>query len=406
MLKAIHIGLNDLAVSSKEKGFWLNLIVLPMIFILLIGYVSQAPAESSAAIRLDVIDYDNSTQSAELPALLGDFNERLRLCPADDACGLEADATLDEATALERVKAGQSHAMLVIPAGYGRAVEAGETVDLIYRSNVSALEPDYLVTGIQSVIGQISGANIAGNVAVLVYPEGGEAFRQAVVGRASDTWRGQGAIVQYHETLSSADTSQGVGMGFRQSVPGIGTMYVMFTVLTGAVMLVQDRKHGILQRLAVQPVTRGQIIGGKMLSKFLMGMVQFGVVFVIGAFFGVTTLTNILPLTLVMMAFTVCMSAIAFLLATVVNTDQQASGIMLFASLTLAPLGGAWWPLEVVPPVMQTIGMLTPVGWAMRGFQEILYYQGGVLDVLTPVAVLLGAGVVIFGLAVMRFKYE
>jgi ABC-2 type transport system permease protein len=407
MLKAIQIGFNDLAVSANEKGFWFNLVVLPLVFILIVGYISGGQSTSNSPIRLDVIDYDQSEQSAQLGVLLRDFNERLRLCPTDADCGLDDEgATLDEESSLARVKNGEAHGLLVIPAGYGESVLTGESVDLSYRSNVDSLEPDYLVTVIQSVIGQISGASVAGQVSMLVYPEGGEAFRQAVYDRASETWRAQGDVVQYHQTLQTDDSAQNMGMGFRQSVPGIGSMYVMFTVLTGAVMLIQNRKYGILQRLAVQPVSKAQIIGGKMLAKFMMGMIQYGVAFFVGIFFGVTTLGNIIPLLVVMIAFTACMSAIAFLLATWVDNDQQASGIMLFASLTMAPLGGAWWPLEIVPSFMQVIGMLTPVGWAMKGFQEILFYGGGVMDVLLPVGVLLGASVVIFGLAVSRFKYQ
>lgn len=406
MIKAIQIGLNDVAVAASEKGFLINLVVLPVIFIAIVGFISGDQSASMSPIRLDVIDADQSALSAELQTLLRDFNERVRLCPVDDDCGVEAGQMFDESIALERVKDGQAHGMLVIPAGFGDAVLTGESVDLLYRSNVQSLQPDYMVTALQSVLGRLSGAGVAGQIAMLAYPAGGDEFRDQVYQQAVDLWREQGEVVDYHQTMPSATGSQTAGMGFRQSVPGMGTMYVMFTVLTGAVLLIQDRKHGILQRLAVQPVTRAQLIGGKMLSKFIMGMVQYGVAFIAGIFFGVDVLGNIIPLLVVMIAFTACMSAIAFLLATWVESDQQASGIMLFAGLTLASLGGAWWPLEIVPPFMQTIGMLTPVGWAMKGFQEILFYNGGVVDVLLPVSVLLGAAVVIFGLTVTRFKYE
>jgi ABC-2 type transport system permease protein len=405
MIKALHIGLNDLAVAASEKGFWFNLVVMPLIFILIIGYVTGGQMSSSSAIRLDVIDHDQSALSIEVYEMLRAFHPNLRLCPQDEDCGLDEGQSLDEATALQRVKDGQAHGLLVIPAGFGDAVLAGESVDLAYHSNVESLEPDYLVTALQSVIGRISGASVAGQVGVLAYPAGGDAFRDRVYQRAVTTWGEQGDVVRYSETLSS-DDGNNVGTGFRQSVPGIGTMYVMFTVLGGAVLLIQDRKHGILQRLATQPITRGQIIGGKMFSKFIMGMIQYGVAFAVGLFFGVDVFGNLIPLLLVMMAFTICISAIAFLMAAFVEDDMQASGIMLFASLTMSSLGGAWWPLEIVPPFMQVVGYLTPVGWAMKGFHEVLFYNNGIGGVLLPVAVLLGASVVIFAIAVRRFKYE
>src|SRR5690606_2572942 len=100
------------------------------------------------------------------------------------------------------------------------------------------------------------------------------------------------------------------------------------------------------------------------------------------------------------------MTALAFLLATVVKTDMQASGMVTFFSLTTAPLGGAWWPLEIVPAFMQTLAFITPIGWVMDGFAELVFYNGTLADVLLNIAVLCAATVVLFVLAVMRFKYE
>jgi ABC-2 type transport system permease protein len=74
--------------------------------------------------------------------------------------------------------------------------------------------------------------------------------------------------------------------------------------------------------------------------------------------------------------------------------------------LTLAPLGGAWWPLDIVPEVMRVVGHLSPIAWAMDGFRVLLYEQGTLADVLLPVAVLLALAVVFFAIAIRRFKFE
>ncbi|MGF2075590.1 hypothetical protein ACQUFC_18995, partial [Enterococcus casseliflavus] len=72
----------------------------------------------------------------------------------------------------------------------------------------------------------------------------------------------------------------------------------------------------------------------------------------------------------------------------------------------LAPLGGAWWPLEIVPETMQTIGHISPIAWVMDGFGELIYYNGGIAEILPMVgALLLMAGVLIV-FAIWRFKYE
>ena len=55
---------------------------------------------------------------------------------------------------------------------------------------------------------------------------------------------------------------------------------------------------------------------------------------------------------------------------------------------------------------MQTIGHLSPVAWAMDGFQDLIYFGGGFGDVLPDVGVLLGAAVVLFVVGIRSFKYE
>ena len=143
-----------------------------------------------------------------------------------------------------------------------------------------------------------------------------------------------------------------------------------------------------------------------MTARFVMGIIQYLVAFSVGFFLGVDFGSSPLGLAAVMAAFTLCMTAVTFLLATFVKTEEQSAGLINFIALTSAALGGAWWPLEIVPPAMRNIAYLTPVGWAMQGFNEIIFYRGGLSDVLLPVAVLIGATLVIFGIAVSRFKYE
>ena len=74
-------------------------------------------------------------------------------------------------------------------------------------------------------------------------------------------------------------------------------------------------------------------------------------------------------------------------------------------ALTFASLGGAWWPLEIVPEFMQRIGHLTPVAWVMDAFRDLLFYGGGLSAILPELAVLLGAAVLLFGVGIWRFRY-
>lgn len=317
--------------------------------------LDDADVFDAQVLPVDVVTGDGGEVTTEFVNLLDD--EDIQVCNLyageNTACQLGEDVTLDVETARQRVEDGVTAGYVVLPDDFDGAISDGGDV------------PIEVVTA--------PSVNLA------------------------DTVERSARRVE-----PSSDTNI---TGFGQSVPGIGSMYVMFTVLQGGALLIQERRNWTLQRLVTMPVSRAQIISGKMLARFAMGLIQFGVAFAIGLILGVHFGDAPLALLLVIMAFTLCITAIAFLLANFMETDQQASGIITFFVLVTSPLGGAWWPLEVVPDFMQTVAYVTPVGWAMEGFGEVIFYGGGVADVLLPVGVLLAATVVIFGLAVMQFRY-
>ena len=107
-----------------------------------------------------------------------------------------------------------------------------------------------------------------------------------------------------------------------------------------------------------------------------------------------------------MVSLTLCGTALAFAMGTFVRTEMQGAALVNLLGLTLAPLGGAWWPLEIVPEFMRTIGHISPIAWAMDGFHTLLYNQGTFSDILLPVGILLAMAVVFFAVAIARFRYE
>lgn len=421
MRKLWYIALTDLRITFAERGMWVNLVIIPCTLIFIIGLVTGGfGGDGTSRVRVDVLDNDQSAFSAQLLDDLREVDSRLILCPmdndAEDICGLD-EAVLTEDRITERLENNTASAALIIPTGFNDRVFSGDPVNIVYRSDEQPGQPSTILQSVQAAVQRVSGATVAARVAMDVYENAGlpatfandadrEQFQQAVYDRASNIWSLLPETIHYAQSLQQSNQS-GPTSGFQQSVPGIGSMYVMFTVLSGAFILLRERKDWTLQRLITMPVSAGQVIGGKMLARFVMGMIQFGVAFAFGglvlrADFG----NNLLALVLVMAAFTLCISAITLLLATIATSENQVNGLVTLMAVTLAPLGGAWWPLEIVPEWMQTIGHVSPVAWAMDGFSTLIYRGGGIQDVLLPVSVLVAAGVAIFLIAARRFRYD
>ncbi|MEZ4659183.1 MAG: ABC transporter permease [Caldilineaceae bacterium] len=133
-------------------------------------------------------------------------------------------------------------------------------------------------------------------------------------------------------------------------------------------------------------------------------MIQFLVIFAVGLIVGLDFGARPFLLFPIMIAFVLCITALAFAIAPWVKSEGQAGGIARLLALALAPLGGAWWPLDIVPDFMRMIGHLSPVAWAMDAFHDIMWYSGGLTEIRPELAVLLGAAAVLFGIGVRSFR--
>ncbi len=421
MRTILDIALNDLRIVFADRSIWLNLVVLPIIVSVAVGFANGAGVTtgtpSPARITIDVLDEDASPASAQFIAALRAANSTLRLCPfdqtPDDACRLDGAALTAEA-AMTRVRERATRALVIIPVGFGAALEAGAPAEVIYRSTEAAGTPSVILQAVSAAATRLSGVGraasvgmeVASSIPFLTFADDADraAFESALRDRAETLWARD--LIRVETVRGQVDVQASGGEGFAQSIPGMASMYVLFLVLPAANAIILERKRWTLQRMATLPISRAQILGGKLLARFIMGMIQYAVLFgfgalVLGVRFGDQPLA-ILP---VMVAYVACVTALSLALTTILRTDMQAQGIILFISLTLAPLGGAWWPLEIVPSWMRTIGHISPVAWAMDGYRSVIFYSGGLAEVLIPVSVLAVAGAALFAFGAARFRF-
>jgi ABC-2 type transport system permease protein len=426
MQKIWAIAQNDLRIIFREKDIWLNILVIPLILSFVIGFANGAgntPSASGAVdapdILIDVRDNDNSPLSAQLLAEIRAANVNFVLCPLDndeaDRCGL-GGAAFDAALVEQRLRDQDTLAYIEIPTGFAQSIQDGGQMDIVYRSNEDANAPTYILQAVQAAVQRVGtvliaervGGAAAASLGTDLSAEAQQAITADIGARAQTLLQTQPTLVtEVQATIETeAPAIRPATGGFSQSIPGMGSMYVMFAVFPAAVALMTERKLRTLQRLVTMPVTRVQVLGGKLLARFLLGMLQYTVIFIFGYVLGVRYGTDPIALGLTMVLFTLCITALTLALATLLKNENQAGAITLLLTLTLAPLGGAWWPLEIVPDWMRTIGHISPVAWAMNSYNELLYFGGNVGTVLPHLGVLAGMTVVCFAFGVARFKVE
>lgn len=429
MRQAIIIALNDLRVYFSEWGNLIGLVVMPVGLTLVLGTALGGGSAPPESIVMDVVDNDQSAESAQFLETLQAVNETLIFCPQAEEneeinCALDGNNEMSVERSIERMQNLGLQAFIVIPEGYGESVRNGTPATIDYYSPASGTESfsDPVLVSLQSAVQRVNasivvstvGTNAAQNfvvdgeaISLLRDEQHAESFAEELRQRAEDILAEEPVRVQY--ALTSTGTQEPAtqaGTGFGQAVPGQGATFVMFTVLGGMALLNRERAQGTLQRLAVLPLRRSQILGGKILAYFVLGMIQFMIVFAIGVLTGLDFGNDPLALLLLMVSFVLATTALGFALATRLRTEGQVGGASLLLALTLAPLGGAWWPLEITPDFMQVIGHISPVAWVMDGFNELIFFGGGLGDVLLPTAVLFGYMLVFFVIGIFGFRYD
>ncbi len=418
MRKAIDIAINDLRVFLREPGSLFGLLVLPIILTFIIGWANSGSAPRNQLL-VDIIDLDGGPSAARFIETLRELGgDALLLCPVDNEandCELGDDAELNEAAAIKRVEAGTTRAAIIIPEGFSAAIPAFESTSLTYISAESGVSPSPILQAVNSAVLRLNGAIVAARVGLdvaqssdaLAVPDV-NAFAQSVFQRADALWQQDLISVDYELSVSgegSAPSAGNLQAGFSQSVPGIGSMFVMFTVFGGMTLMVVERKQGTLQRLAAMPLTKAQLLAGKILGRFVLGLLQFAVVFAFGIVFRVSFGDDPIAVMVLILTYILAITALSFALGSRLENEQQASGLSLLLAFILAPIGGAWWPLSIVPEFMRIIGHISPIAWVMDGFNQLIFFGGGLGDILPYAAILLLIALVFFAIAIRNFRY-
>lgn len=421
------IALADLRVYFANSGNLVGIFVTPVIFVIMLGFVFSSSGSEATQVRVDVVNNDAGELGSQLIADLRTANSSLYFCPMDDgaevngktvSCNFDdGQTTLSVEDVQTRVEERATSAAIVIPADYTANIRALEDVSLTYYSLADITSGDPVRQTLDAVRAQIDGSVIAAriglNVGLLVAGDslGDEAtqtaFSEAVYTNANEQLANPAVTVQYVSTEGGLQPSN-APTGFSQSVPGMATMFVMFTVLGGMQIMLRERQNWTLQRLVMMPISRAEILGGKIIARFVTGMVQFLLIFALGTlpFVNLDFGNNPVALFAVMIAYTLAVTALAFALSPFFATEEQVGFATTLVVLPLAALGGAWWPLEIVPDIMDKIGHLSPVAWAMDGFNQLIFYNGGWGDIVVPIIVLLGFTVVLFGFGIVNFRTE
>ncbi len=189
-------------------------------------------------------------------------------------------------------------------------------------------------------------------------------------------------------------------------VPGlVGVILTITLVLVTAMAIVRERERGTLEQLIVTPITKTELMLGKIAPYVGVGLVQMTTVLLLGRFvFDVPLTGNVALLYGVAFVFIVASLALGLFVSTLVRTQQQAMQASFFFVLPNILLSGFMFPRQAMPVFFQWIGALLPLTHFLKVLRGILLKGVGVAELWQEMLILLLFATVLIALSVRRFR--
>jgi ABC-2 type transport system permease protein len=354
---------------------------LPIFMIVLFGYAITLDIKH---VAIGVVDQDRTALSREFAAKLAAsayFDLKLTL---DSPAGVEK--LLDE---------GRVKAVVVFPSGFARDVAGRRDTSIQVlldgsNNNTALIAMGYISRLFQKLATDLlaeemarSGAGAAGTAAA-----GARGGLPSVEPRIR---------VWYNPDLNSTDFI----------IPGLVAvvMMVMAGILT-SLAIAREWETGTMEQLISSPVRAHEIVFGKLLPYFFLGLAQLALVVGTGTLlFGVPLRGSLFSLLIASSVFLLCGLGIGLFLSIVARTQQLA--FMLAILLTLLPaflLSGFMTPISSMPRIIQAFTYLIPARSFIIMVRGIFLKGFGFGDIWRELLLLAAFAAIVLAGCVRRLK--
>lgn len=347
----------------RSRQIMAMILVVPVLQLVVLA--NAATFEVKAA-RFALVDLDNTPTSR----LLADrFTASGRF--------LLAERFATRQPALEALRRGEVRMVLEIPQDFARQVERDRSAPLLLVFDA--------VDGATAGVMNGYAATILGRferdlgLALAVRSTNGPAIGGSKPRGTASFW--------FNRELSYPD----------YMVPGILVELVtMVGLLLSALNIVREKEIGTLEQLNVTPITKGQLIAGKLIPFWILGLValSFGLL-VARLLFRIPFHGSLLLVFGVAALYMLVMVGIGLAISTVSDTQQQATFLALFTLIVCILLSGLFTPASSMPLWAQRLTLANPLYHFVAVMRQVLLLGAGWAGVREHVAYLAATALVL-----------
>ncbi len=345
-------------------------IVMPLLMLFLFGYAVTTDVEH---INTAVVDLDHTPDSRRLIAKF------------QHSGYFDITATTSNRREVEHLlNSGEVKVGIIISPGYMSELRRGEQARV--QAIIDGSDPTVARTALNSV------RLLAQRETLRLKVQGALATGTDIPRIAVD----MRPRVRYNPDLDSV----------KFNVPGlIGLIMQNITVMLTAFALVRERERGTMEQLMVTPVHPGELIVGKLIPYVFIGFFDMLLVLAAGVFWFKVPVAGSVALLLALSAvFLLTALGLGLLISTIARTQFQAMQMAFLVILPSVLLSGFIFPREAMPLPIRWLGYAIPLTYFLTILRGIILKGVGIVYLWPQVVMLASMGIVILGIAVLRFQ--
>jgi ABC-2 type transport system permease protein len=330
MLRPLYIALLEAKRYLKDRGDLGFTIALPIaIFALSYGAFSGSEQFNATA---HIVDLDRGVMAQELLARL----EAVDGLSLEFRTLAEADESLDRSGILSAI---------VIPEGFTQGLISGQGSQLLFKQRGEGGQEGQIIANIVAGVAQ----ELAGEVELRRVVH--EALEGVAVSDEEIDATVTRLITEARDAPPVRVTGNAIGGGgneiLSRMLPGILTMFLLFSIMQNSQALVLERRTGTLERLLTTRLTINQLFAGKFLAGVSRGMLQSAILltlaFVILRVAGISAYVQVMIFSLLV---TASVSAVGLVVGAVAKNRDQATWPAVFVTMYMTVFGGTFFAIQ------------------------------------------------------------
>lgn len=401
MRKAFEIALLNLKLLFKDKMSLMMMFVIPLFMTMIMGLVWGGMGENR--LKVIIVDEDKSNYSSMFTDILKE----------DELLSVIKDNKKD---AIEKVRKSNVESAIIIPKDFGDKIERGGGAKLTVIKLETSTRAFAVLEVVRGAINRIATNYYTANMSIDYLSKIGtttdsneENLWKKVFKAADENWKPAPPVRVIFENVVASEVrgKKTIASGFSQGSLGYVVTFIGFVLVGNSATIMEDKIKRTLFRLLNTPTYKSSYITGKILGSIIVGIFQFTILILAGRYlFGVRWGRDPLGLILLMGSYIICGTSMGIMLASFVKTIDQAHSITPVIMISMAMLGGCFWPIEVVPSYMQTFAKFTPTGLTMKGLTDLIVRGLGFQTVIIPSLSLLGLSLIFFIIGIYFLRLE